>query len=130
MRAAVSARSVPCRPLHNFVLAFIVAKYCHFERNKWKRRLRHYRQQVSRLFAWLRVNVMPTSDGTCCQMKKSTTTEDEQIRKKRCLDLLERYIYLILFNTYLHCDRHNKWQRSFSSWMSEVRFTDSTFSVH
>ena len=54
-------------------------------------------------------------------MKKLTTAEDEESMKKRCLDLLERYIYLILFNTYLHCDRHNKWQRSFSTWMREVR---------
>jgi len=58
-------------------------------------------------------------------MKKLTRAEDVQTMKKRCLDLLERYIYLILFNTYLHCDRYNKWQRSFSSWMTEVqRLTD------
>ena len=53
-------------------------------------------------------------------MKKAITVEDQQNVKKRCLDLLERYIYLILFNTYLHCDRYNKWQRSFSTWMREV----------
>jgi len=52
-------------------------------------------------------------------MKKKTTNDQQKV-KKRCLDLLERYVYLILFNTYLHCDRHNKWQRSFSAWMSEV----------
>jgi len=55
------------------------------------------------------------------QMKKATSAEEEEGMKKRCLDLLERYIYLVLFNAYLHCDRHNKWQRSFSAWMSEVR---------
>jgi len=59
--------------------------------------------------------------GACVQMKKATSAEEEEYMKKRCLDLLERYIYLILFNAYLHCDRYNKWQRSFSAWMSEVR---------
>jgi len=53
-------------------------------------------------------------------MKKATTADEEECAKKRCLDLLERYVYLILFNAYLHCDRHNKWQRRFSAWMAEV----------
>jgi len=34
-------------------------------------------------------------------MKRLTSAAEQQSMKKRCLDLLERYIYLILFNTYL-----------------------------
>ncbi|RMX44573.1 hypothetical protein pdam_00002748 [Pocillopora damicornis] len=45
--------------------------------------------------------------------------EISELRKKS-LNLLERYFYLILFNTYLHMERRTKWQRSFSQWMTEV----------
>uniref|UniRef100_A0A671SH13 Phosphatase domain containing paladin 1 n=1 Tax=Sinocyclocheilus anshuiensis TaxID=1608454 RepID=A0A671SH13_9TELE len=34
---------------------------------------------------------------------------------------LERYMYLILFNTYLHLEKRDSWQRSFSDWMLQVR---------
>uniref|UniRef100_A0A672PDK4 Paladin n=1 Tax=Sinocyclocheilus grahami TaxID=75366 RepID=A0A672PDK4_SINGR len=33
---------------------------------------------------------------------------------------LERYMYLILFNTYLHLEKRDSWQRSFSDWMLQV----------
>uniref|UniRef100_A0AAX7SNW1 Paladin n=1 Tax=Astatotilapia calliptera TaxID=8154 RepID=A0AAX7SNW1_ASTCA len=33
---------------------------------------------------------------------------------------LERYIYLILFNTYLHLEKKDSWQRSFTLWMEQV----------
>lgn len=37
------------------------------------------------------------------------------------LQYLERYIYLILFNTYLHLEKKNSWQRSFTVWMEQVQ---------
>lgn len=39
----------------------------------------------------------------------------------RSLQYLERYIYLILFNAYLHLEKKDSWQRPFSLWMREVR---------
>lgn len=38
----------------------------------------------------------------------------------RSLQYLERYIYLILFNAYLHLGKKDSWQRPFSVWMREV----------
>ena len=55
------------------------------------------------------------------QMKKAKNEEERVMYKKRALDYLERYMYLILFNTYLHCERRNKWKVTFSAWMKEVR---------
>ncbi|ELT97506.1 hypothetical protein CAPTEDRAFT_103765 [Capitella teleta] len=54
------------------------------------------------------------------KMKKSKTSAEQTFQKKRSLDYLERYIYLILFNTYLHCERRTKWSSSFTSWMTNV----------
>jgi len=39
----------------------------------------------------------------------------------RSLQYLERYIYLILFNTYLHLEKKDSWQRSFTLWMEQVQ---------
>lgn len=41
----------------------------------------------------------------------------------RSLQYLERYIYLILFNAYLHLEKKDSWQRPFSLWMREVRLS-------
>uniref|UniRef100_A0A8C6TLR1 Phosphatase domain containing paladin 1a n=1 Tax=Neogobius melanostomus TaxID=47308 RepID=A0A8C6TLR1_9GOBI len=38
----------------------------------------------------------------------------------RSLQYLERYIYLILFNAYLHLEKKDSWQRSFTHWMQQV----------
>ncbi|KAM9716561.1 paladin isoform 3-T10 [Menidia menidia] len=38
----------------------------------------------------------------------------------KSLQYLERYIYLILFNTYLHLEKKDSWQRSFTLWMEQV----------
>nr|XP_057917007.1 paladin isoform X1 [Doryrhamphus excisus] len=38
----------------------------------------------------------------------------------KSLQYLERYIYLILFNTYLHLEKKTSYQRSFSLWMEQV----------
>ncbi|XP_051958207.1 paladin-like [Xyrauchen texanus] len=45
--------------------------------------------------------------------------ETEALRLKSLL-YLERYIYLILFNTYLHLEKKDSWQRSFADWMLQV----------
>lgn len=49
--------------------------------------------------------------------------------RKRSLYLLERYFYLILFNTYLHMERRTKWQRSFSQWMTEVATAAGVYEI-
>ncbi|KAK3090769.1 hypothetical protein FSP39_014489 [Pinctada imbricata] len=51
---------------------------------------------------------------------KAKTEEEKHELKRQSIDALERYIYLILFNMYLHHDKNIKWQRPFSTWMSEV----------
>ncbi|XP_030897557.1 paladin isoform X2 [Leptonychotes weddellii] len=38
----------------------------------------------------------------------------------RGLQYLERYVYLVLFNAYLHLEKADSWQRPFSSWMRQV----------
>ena len=56
--------------------------------------------------------------GPCeFQIKKARTKEAKEWCIKQSLDLLERYVYLILFNAYLHCE---KWTKPFSTWMKEV----------
>ncbi|XP_073241646.1 paladin-like isoform X3 [Porites lutea] len=49
--------------------------------------------------------------------------------RKRSLYYLERYFYLILFNTYLHMERRTKWQRSFSQWMMEVATAAGVYEI-
>uniref|UniRef100_A0A671SH06 Phosphatase domain containing paladin 1 n=1 Tax=Sinocyclocheilus anshuiensis TaxID=1608454 RepID=A0A671SH06_9TELE len=50
----------------------------------------------------------------------SSHTEIQALILKSLL-YLERYMYLILFNTYLHLEKRDSWQRSFSDWMLQVR---------
>ncbi|CAH1794464.1 unnamed protein product [Owenia fusiformis] len=54
------------------------------------------------------------------KMKKAKTDEDREELKLKSLQYLERYLYLILFNTYLHAERRNHYERSFTRWMKEV----------
>lgn len=55
---------------------------------------------------------------------------DERLElRKRSLYTLERYFYLILFNTYLHMERRTKWQRSFSQWMTEVATAAGVYEI-
>ncbi|XP_034049147.1 paladin isoform X1 [Thalassophryne amazonica] len=54
------------------------------------------------------------------QMKSGKTEEECQQLQLRSLQYLERYIYLILFNTYLHLEKKDSWQRSFTLWMEQV----------
>ncbi|XP_028287757.1 paladin [Parambassis ranga] len=54
------------------------------------------------------------------QIKSGKTQTECQRLLLRSLQFLERYIYLILFNTYLHLEKKDSWQRSFSRWMEQV----------
>ncbi|KAL7869716.1 hypothetical protein AOLI_G00137040 [Acnodon oligacanthus] len=54
------------------------------------------------------------------QMKHSKSEQESRSLLLRSLQYLERYMYLILFNTYLHLEKKDSWQRSFSTWMQQV----------
>lgn len=58
--------------------------------------------------------------STYRQIKSSKTESECQQQLLRSLQYLERYVYLILFNTYLHLEKKNSWQRSFALWMEQV----------
>ncbi|XP_021115215.1 paladin isoform X2 [Heterocephalus glaber] len=58
-----------------------------------------------------------------CTYRQAKAAKDEQEARRlqlRSLQYLERYIYLILFNAYLHLEEVCSWQRPFSTWMWEV----------
>lgn len=54
------------------------------------------------------------------QIKSAKTAREGEDLQLRSLQYLERYIYLILFNTYLHLEKKDAWQRSFTQWMQQV----------
>uniref|UniRef100_UPI00398F4586 paladin isoform X3 n=1 Tax=Pristiophorus japonicus TaxID=55135 RepID=UPI00398F4586 len=54
------------------------------------------------------------------QIKTAKSEKEILLLQLRSLQYLERYIYLILFNTYLHLEKKDSWQRPFSVWMYEV----------
>uniref|UniRef100_A0A8C6M0I2 Phosphatase domain containing paladin 1a n=1 Tax=Nothobranchius furzeri TaxID=105023 RepID=A0A8C6M0I2_NOTFU len=54
------------------------------------------------------------------QIKHEKTEKECQQQLLRSLQYLERYIFLILFNTYLHLEKKDSWQRPFSLWMEQV----------
>uniref|UniRef100_A0A667XHP2 Paladin n=1 Tax=Myripristis murdjan TaxID=586833 RepID=A0A667XHP2_9TELE len=54
------------------------------------------------------------------QIKSGKTEKESQQLLLKSLQYLERYIYLILFNTYLHLEKKDSWQRSFTLWMEQV----------
>ncbi|CAM4593654.1 paladin isoform X1 [Caretta caretta] len=58
----------------------------------------------------------------CTYRQGKTAKEEKEMRtlQLRSLQYLERYIYLILFNAYLHLEKKDSWQRPFSVWMREV----------
>ncbi|XP_044034006.1 paladin isoform X1 [Siniperca chuatsi] len=58
--------------------------------------------------------------STFRQIKSGKTEKECQQLLLKSLQYLERYIYLILFNTYLHLEKKNSWQRSFTLWMEQV----------
>uniref|UniRef100_A0A8K9WWC7 Paladin n=1 Tax=Oncorhynchus mykiss TaxID=8022 RepID=A0A8K9WWC7_ONCMY len=52
---------------------------------------------------------------------KSGKSEKEVLQLHlKSVQYLERYMYLILFNSYLHLEKKNSWQRSFTTWMQQV----------
>ncbi|KFU90052.1 Paladin, partial [Chaetura pelagica] len=58
-----------------------------------------------------------------CTFRQGKSGKDEKEKwtlQLRSLQYLERYIYLILFNSYLHLEKKDSWQRPFSLWMREV----------
>ncbi|XP_017166422.1 paladin isoform X2 [Poecilia reticulata] len=58
--------------------------------------------------------------STYRQIKSEKTEKECKQQLLRSLQFLERYIYLILFNTYLHLEKKDCWHRSFSVWMDQV----------
>ncbi|MCJ8738898.1 hypothetical protein PDJAM_G00040970 [Pangasius djambal] len=54
------------------------------------------------------------------QMKSCKNEQECGSLMLKSVQYLERYIYLILFNTYLHLEKKNSLQRSFSTWMHQV----------
>lgn len=57
-------------------------------------------------------------------MKSCKNEQERGSLMLKSVQYLERYIYLILFNTYLHLEKKNSLQRSFSTWMHQVTNTD------
>ncbi|XP_010991069.2 paladin isoform X1 [Camelus dromedarius] len=58
-----------------------------------------------------------------CTYRQAKAARSEQEARRlqlRSLQYLERYIYLVLFNAYLHLEKAGSWQRPFSTWMREV----------
>ncbi|XP_036911706.1 paladin isoform X2 [Sturnira hondurensis] len=54
------------------------------------------------------------------QVKAAKSEQEAQRLRLRSLQYLERYVYLVFFNAYLHLEKADSWQRPFSTWMREV----------
>ncbi|XP_030628566.1 phosphatase domain containing paladin 1b [Chanos chanos] len=54
------------------------------------------------------------------QIKTAKTGAESQWLELRSRQYLERYLYLILFNSYLHLEKKDSWRRPFSVWMLQV----------
>uniref|UniRef100_A0A8C0HMN8 Paladin n=1 Tax=Buteo japonicus TaxID=224669 RepID=A0A8C0HMN8_9AVES len=63
------------------------------------------------------------------QGKSGKDEEETRTLQLRSLQYLERYIYLILFNAYLHLEKKDSWQRPFSLWMREVAAVAGIYEV-
>ncbi|KAM9326936.1 paladin [Gastrophryne carolinensis] len=63
------------------------------------------------------------------QIKTAKNVKEMQLIQLRSLQCLERYIYLILFNAYLHLEKKDTWQRPFSKWMYEVASKAGVYEV-
>ncbi|NXC33903.1 PALD protein, partial [Campylorhamphus procurvoides] len=67
-----------------------------------------------------------------CTYRQGKSGKDEKetrMLQLRSLQYLERYIYLILFNAYLHLEKKDSWQRPFSLWMQEVASVAGVYEV-
>lgn len=56
----------------------------------------------------------------CIQIKSANGEEEKRELRRQSLDFLERYIYLIAYNTYLAQEKATGFKRTFSVWMKEV----------
>ncbi|XP_078252897.1 paladin-like [Rhinoraja longicauda] len=64
--------------------------------------------------------------------KKSKGAKDKDTAESLhlcSLQYLERYMYLILFDTYLHLEKPGKWERTFKDWMTEVAAPAGVFEI-
>ncbi|XP_032874685.1 paladin-like [Amblyraja radiata] len=64
--------------------------------------------------------------------KKSKGAKDKDTAESLhlcSLQYLERYLYLILFDTYLHLEKPGKWERTFKDWMTEVAAPAGVFEI-
>lgn len=66
---------------------------------------------------------MLSQPGCSFQGKSSKDERERKMLQLRSLQYLERYIFLILFNAYLHLEKKDSWQRPFGLWMREVRLS-------
>ncbi|XP_041260969.1 paladin isoform X2 [Onychostruthus taczanowskii] len=67
-----------------------------------------------------------------CTYRQGKSSRDEREARTlqlRSLQYLERYIFLILFNAYLHLEKKDSWQRPFSLWMREVAAVAGVYEV-
>ncbi|KAM6415534.1 paladin isoform 1-T1 [Rhynochetos jubatus] len=67
--------------------------------------------------------------STYRQGKSGKDEKEMRTLQLRSLQYLERYIYLILFNAYLHLEKKDSWQRPFSLWMREVAAVAGVYEV-
>uniref|UniRef100_A0A8B9SNZ7 Uncharacterized protein n=1 Tax=Anas platyrhynchos TaxID=8839 RepID=A0A8B9SNZ7_ANAPL len=63
------------------------------------------------------------------QGRSGKDEQERRLLRLRSLQYLERYIYLILFNAYLHLEKKDSWQRPFSLWMREVAAVAGVYEV-
>lgn len=63
------------------------------------------------------------------QGRSGKDEQERRLLRLRSLQYLERYIYLILFNSYLHLEKKDSWQRPFSLWMREVAAVAGVYEV-
>nr|XP_043869713.1 paladin isoform X1 [Solea senegalensis] len=67
--------------------------------------------------------------STYRQVKSGKTEKEREQVLLKSLQYLERYIYLILFNTYLHLEKKDSWQRSFTLWMEQVAARAGVYNI-
>ncbi|XP_066535008.1 phosphatase domain containing paladin 1b [Hoplias malabaricus] len=63
------------------------------------------------------------------QIKNAKSEAESQQAQLRSLQCLERYIYLILFNSYLHLEKKTSWRRPFSLWMHQVAARAGVYAI-
>ncbi|TMS22036.1 hypothetical protein E3U43_012301 [Larimichthys crocea] len=79
--------------------------------HKMKREVDMALDSVSETMTPMHYHLREIIISTYRQIKSGKTEKECQQLLLRSLQYLERYIYLILFNTYLHLEKKNSWQR-------------------